>query len=161
MVVIFGLGLLWKRSSGPAAVVAAIGTFFFSILFKFIMPETPFLLRMGYVFMVLVVLFIGISIFCNKKNEVAAAEMDGQTVEMQRTWSNILLGVGAICLILGIVQLIAKIDILEGEIKKKIIYGDNEKSLNKIYQEMYKNALKSMYFNEPTYEIENENRRTR
>ena len=58
-------------------------------------------------------------------------------------------------------QLIAKIDILEGEIKKKIIYGDNEKSLNKIYQEMYKNALKSMYFNEPTYEMENENRRTR
>ena len=58
-------------------------------------------------------------------------------------------------------QLIAKIDILEGEIKKKIIYGDNEKSLNKIYQEMYKNALRSMYFNEPTYELENENRRTR
>lgn len=57
--------------------------------------------------------------------------------------------------------LIAKIDILEGEIKKKIIYGDNEKSLNKIYQEMYKNALRSMYFNEPTYELENENRRTR
>ena len=113
VVVIFGLGLLWKRSSGPAAVVAAIGTFFFSILFKFIMPETPFLLRMGYVFMVLVVLFIGISIFCNKKNEVAAAEMDGQTVEMQRTWSNILLGVGAICLILGIVQLIAKIEFLQ------------------------------------------------
>ncbi len=113
VVVIFGLGLLWKRSSGPAAVVAAIGTFFFSILFKFIMPETPFLLRMGYVFMVLVVLFIGISIFCNKKNEVAAAEMDGQTVKMQRTWSNILLGVGAICLILGIVQLIAKIEFLQ------------------------------------------------
>ena len=113
VVVIFGLGLLWKRSSGPAAVVAAIGTFFFSILFKFIMPETPFLLRMGYVFMVLVVLFIGISIFCNKKNEVAAAEMDGQTVEMQRTWSNILLGVGGLCLILGIVQLIAKIEFLQ------------------------------------------------
>ena len=58
-------------------------------------------------------------------------------------------------------QLIAKIDILEGEIKKKIIYGDNEKSLNKIYQEMYKNALKNIYFNESTYEMENENRRTR
>lgn len=58
-------------------------------------------------------------------------------------------------------NLIAKIDILEGEIKKKIIYGDNEKSLNKIYQEMYKNALKNMYFNERTYDMENENRRTR
>ena len=113
VVVIFGLGLLWKRSSGPAAVVAAIGTFFFSILFKFLMPETPFLLRMGYVFMVLVVLFVGISIFCNKKNEVAAAEMDGETVEMQRTWSNILLGVGGLCLVMGIVQLFAKIEFLQ------------------------------------------------
>ena len=112
VVVIFGLGLLWKRSSGPAAVVAAIGTFFFSILFKFLMPETPFLLRMGYVFMVLVVLFVGISIFCNKKNEVAAAEMDGETIAMQRTWSNILLGVGGLCLVMGIVQLFAKIEFL-------------------------------------------------
>jgi SSS family solute:Na+ symporter len=33
IVVIFGLGLLWKRASGTAAVVAAIGTCFFSILF--------------------------------------------------------------------------------------------------------------------------------
>lgn len=113
VVVIFGLGLLWKRSSGPAAVVAAIGTFFFSILFKFLMPETPFLLRMGYVFMVLVVLFVSISIFCNKKNEVAAAEMDGETIAMQRTWSNILLGVGGLCLVMGIVQLFAKIEFLQ------------------------------------------------
>ncbi len=56
-------------------------------------------------------------------------------------------------------QLIAKIDILEGEIKKKIIYGDNEKSLNKIYHERYKETLKNMYFNNPIDEYEN--RRTR
>lgn len=56
-------------------------------------------------------------------------------------------------------QLIAKIDILEGEIKKKIIYGDNEKSLNKIYKDMYKNMLNNIYFNEPVNEVEN--RRTR
>lgn len=113
VVCIFGLGLLWKRSSGPAAVVAAIGTFFFSILFKFIMPETPFLLRMGYVFMVLVVLFVGISLLCNKKNEVAAVAMTEDTVKTQLTWSNILLGSGALCLILGILQLVVKIEVLQ------------------------------------------------
>lgn len=62
-------------------------------------------------------------------------------------------------------QLIAKIDILEGEIKKKIMYGDNEKSLNKIYQEqlnkMYKNMLANAYFNNLQPENEIENRRTR
>lgn len=53
-------------------------------------------------------------------------------------------------------KLIAKIDILEGEIKKKIIYGDNEKSLNKIYQDMYKNMLANMiYANEYQNEFEN------
>ena len=66
IVVIFGLGLLWKRSSGTAAVVAAIGTFLFSIIFKFALPEVPFLIRMGYVFLCLVVLFISISM-CSKK----------------------------------------------------------------------------------------------
>ena len=50
VVVIFGLGLLWKRSSGTAAVVCAIGTFAFSILFKFTLPDVPFLVRSGYVF---------------------------------------------------------------------------------------------------------------
>ena len=55
IVVIFGLGLLWKRASGLAAVVTAIGTFAFSILFKFLLPDVPFLLRMGYVFICLVV----------------------------------------------------------------------------------------------------------
>lgn len=113
VVVIFGLGLLWKRSSGPAAVVAAIGTFFFSILFKFIMPETPFLLRMGYVFMVLVVLFVGISIFCNKKNEVETTKFDGDTIATQALWSKILLGAGVACLLLGIFQLFARIEVLQ------------------------------------------------
>ncbi|MBP5366661.1 MAG: sodium/solute symporter [Bacteroidales bacterium] len=112
VVVIFGLGLLWKRSSGPAAVVAAIGTFFFSILFKFIMPETPFLLRMGYVFMVLVVLFVSISVLFNKKNEVAATVLDAHTLGSQKRWSNILLGFGILLLVLGLVQLVVKIEAL-------------------------------------------------
>lgn len=62
IVVIFGLGLLWKRASGTAAVVAAIGTFAFSILFKFLLPDVPFLIRMGYVFFCLVVLFVTLSL---------------------------------------------------------------------------------------------------
>ncbi len=105
IVVIFGLGLLWKRSSGTAAIVAALGTFVFSILFKFLMPETPFLLRMGYVFMVLVALFIPISL-CSKKI-VAADEMDEHTVRTQMKWSRILTFSGIVCAVAGLVQKIA------------------------------------------------------
>ena len=94
VVVIFGLGLLWKRSSGTAAVVCAIGTFAFSILFKFTLPDVPFLVRSGYVFICLVVLFVGISLKSNKA--VAADELDEHTVKTQLFWSNILFAVAAV-----------------------------------------------------------------
>ena len=94
VVVIFGLGLLWKRASGTAAVVCAIGTFAFSILFKFTLPDVPFLVRSGYVFICLVILFVGISLKSSKA--VAADELDEQTVKTQLFWSNILFAVAAV-----------------------------------------------------------------
>ena len=105
IVVIFGLGLLWKRASGPAAVVAAIGTFAFSILFKFIMPNTPFMLRMGYVFMVLVALFIPLSLY-NKSRIVEAEKLDQHTIDAQMKWSQILFICAAISLIFAIIGVI-------------------------------------------------------
>ncbi len=89
VVVIFGLGLLWKRASGPAAVVAAIGTFFFSILFKFLLPEVPFLLRMGYVFLVLVAIFVPMSLL-NKNGRIEAEKLDQHTIDTQLKWSKVL-----------------------------------------------------------------------
>ncbi len=102
IVVIFGLGLLWKRASGTAAVVAAIGTFVFSILFKFLLPDVPFLLRMGYVFACLVVLFFGIS-FLSKKT-VKAEELDEHTIKTQLKWATILFASSAVCFIIGIIS---------------------------------------------------------
>ena len=101
VVVIFGLGLLWKRASGPAAVVAAIGTFVFSILFKVLMPGTPFMLRMGYVFLCLVAIFIPMSLY-NKKNTVEADKLDQHTIDAQMKWSSILFTIAAICLVVAI-----------------------------------------------------------
>ena len=100
IVTIFGLGLLWKRSSGTAAVVTAIGTFAFSIIFKFALPETPFLIRMGYVFLCLVVLFISISM-CSKKTKPAEV-LDASTVKTQLTWSTIMLVLCIVTLVAGI-----------------------------------------------------------
>ena len=98
VVVIFGLGLLWKRASGTAAVVCAIGTFAFSILFKFTLPDVPFLVRSGYVFICLVVLFVLISVKSNKS--VEADELDEHTVKTQLFWSNILFAVAAVSIAL-------------------------------------------------------------
>ena len=99
IVVIFGLGLLWKRASGAAAVVAAIGTFAFSIFFKFALPDVPFLLRMGYVFICLVILFFGISL--NSKNTKPAEELSEKTKRTLFKWSHVALGAAITCVILG------------------------------------------------------------
>ena len=88
VVVIFGLGLLWKRASGAAAVACAIGTFAFSIIFKFAFPEIPFLVRSGLVFIVLVIMFVGISL-CNKNVE-KATELSEADVKQQLFWSRIM-----------------------------------------------------------------------
>ena len=101
VVVIFGLGLLWKRASGPAAVVAAIGTFVFSIAFKFLLPNVPFMLRMGYVFLCLVAIFVPMSIY-GKKNVVEADKLDQHTIDAQMKWSQILFIISAICLVIAI-----------------------------------------------------------
>ena len=101
IVVIFGLGLLWKRSSGTAAVATAIGTFAFSILFKLLLPETPFLIRMGYVFIVLVLMFVGLSL--SNKDVEATQEISESDIKTQVKYSKILAGVAALCAVLGLV----------------------------------------------------------
>ena len=112
IVVIFGLGLLWKRASGRAAVITAIGTFVFSILFKVMMPGTPFLLRMGYVFCVLAALFIGIT-YADKKNNVKADDLDEHSIKTQIFWSRIMLFCSIICFTIALVVTIGNITFLK------------------------------------------------
>ena len=100
VVVIFGLGLLWKRASGTAAVVCAIGTFAFSIIYKFAFPEMPFLVRSGVVFITLVILFVWISLKSNKS--VPADELDEHTIKTQLFWSRIMFIIAAVSLALCI-----------------------------------------------------------
>ena len=100
VVVIFGLGLLWKRSSGTAAVVCAIGTFAFSIIYKFAFPEMPFLIRSGVVFITLVILFVWISL--SSKKAVAADVLDADTIKTQLRWSTIMFCIAAVSLVLSI-----------------------------------------------------------
>ena len=104
VVVIFGLGLLWKRASGTAAVVAAIGTFGFSILFKFIIPDVPFLIRSGYVFICLIVLFVGISLM-SKKGE-KADELDAATVKTQLFWSRVMFLISIVSVIVLVLSFV-------------------------------------------------------
>ena len=94
VVVIFGLGLLWKRASGTAAIVAAIGTFAFSIIYKFAFPEMPFLVRSGVVFITLVILFVWLSL--RNKDTEAATELSADDVKTQLFWSKIMFAIAGV-----------------------------------------------------------------
>ncbi len=59
---IFFCGLFWRRASANAALWTAILTIPLGILFKIINPEMPFILRIGYVFIVLSLVMIGLSL---------------------------------------------------------------------------------------------------
>ena len=65
------------------------------------MPATPFMLRMGYVFLCLVAIFIPMSLY-GKKHNVEADKLDQHTIDAQMKWSQILFICAAVCLIAAI-----------------------------------------------------------
>lgn len=64
---IFFFGLFWKRASASAALTTALLTIPLSTLFKFQFPEIPFLNRMGFVFIILCLVMIIISLASDKE----------------------------------------------------------------------------------------------
>ncbi len=101
IIVVFGLGLLWKRASNKAAVWTAIATIPLGILFKLCFPEVAFQLRAGYIFMILVTLFVLISIIDKKFISCELPEQKDKTRMMK--WAKILGGTGVFFIVLAAV----------------------------------------------------------
>jgi solute:Na+ symporter, SSS family len=74
VVAIFLLGLYWKKTSANGALWAAILTIPLSFLFKWLVPDLPFLDRMGIVFLILCGVIILISLYENTGNDPKAIE---------------------------------------------------------------------------------------
>ena len=92
IVVVFGLGLLWKRASNKAAVWSAIATIPLGVFFKLTMPDVAFQLRAGYVFMILVTMFILISYIDKKFISCELPEQKDR--DTMNKWAKILGGAG-------------------------------------------------------------------
>jgi len=93
IVVVFGLGLLWKRASTKAAIWTAIATLPLGALFKIFLGDVPFMLRMGYVFMILLVMFVGISLG-DKKNSIACELPSEDDRKTMKKWAYIFASLG-------------------------------------------------------------------
>ena len=101
IVVVFGLGLLWKRASNKAAVWSAIATIPLGVLFKLTMPEVAFQLRAGYVFMILVTMFIIISLIDKKFMSCELPEQKDRAA--MNKWAKILGGAGLFFILIAAV----------------------------------------------------------
>lgn len=64
---IFFCGLFWRQATAKAALWTAIITIPLGIAFKVFTPEMPFILRIGYVFIILSFVMIGISLLDKSK----------------------------------------------------------------------------------------------
>jgi SSS family solute:Na+ symporter len=62
IVVIFITGMFWKRATSLGALAAAIGSAIFSIIFKYLLPNLPFMDRIGIVFLLCLALTVIVSL---------------------------------------------------------------------------------------------------
>ena len=62
IVVIFMLGLFWKRANEAGALAAAVGSFALSVALKLAWPALPFMDRVGLVFLLALALAVGVSL---------------------------------------------------------------------------------------------------
>lgn len=75
IVVIFLLGIFWKKATASGALAAAIGSAVLSFAFKQMMPELPFIDRVGLVFVLCVVLAVVFSLMGGNKEQKGAVDL--------------------------------------------------------------------------------------
>jgi len=94
---IFFCGLFWVQSKANAAVWVALLTIPLGILLKVINPELPFILRIGYVFMILTIVMVGLSLLDkshNIENKFTNEIARRQSVKLGWRIASIAAGVG-------------------------------------------------------------------
>ena len=95
---IFFCGLFWRQASTRAALVTAIITIPLGILFKILFPGMPFILRIGYVFILLSFVMVGLSLLDKSQNTSNVIDK-----ESAKKGVNTGIRIVAIALLVGIV----------------------------------------------------------
>ncbi|MCF8378036.1 MAG: sodium/solute symporter [Bacteroidales bacterium] len=94
VVVVFGMGLLWKRATNRAGLWTTILTLPIGIFMKIALPDLPFIIRMGYVCMILISFALVISL--TDKHQVPASPItDANKKNLQNAgkWAAIFAGI--------------------------------------------------------------------
>ena len=120
IIVVFGLGLLWKRASSKAAVWTSILTIPMGVLFKIAMPEMPFQFRMGYIFIILFMIFVTITFVDSTK--VASEEVDEADRKKMLKWARITLFFSMLFILSATIH---KLLLVSGSSNEWIVYLEN------------------------------------
>ena len=100
VVVVFGMGIIWKRATNRAALWTTIATLPLGIVMKIALPDLPFIIRMGYVCMILITLAITLTL--TDKHHVPAEPVAPETQVKLRRSGAIFATLAGIFLISGL-----------------------------------------------------------
>jgi solute:Na+ symporter, SSS family len=95
---IFFCGLFWRQATSKAALWTALLTIPMGLAFKIISPEMPFVLRIGYVFIILSFVMIGISLTDKNQRVENVLDMDSKKKSV-----NLGIKIVALALMVGII----------------------------------------------------------
>jgi len=98
--VVFGMAIFWKRATNSAALWAAIATLPAGILMKLAFPGMGFQLRMGYVFIILVLIAVTVSLLDKKHLVPNTDESEANKKKLVKV-SYVMLAMAAVCFLLG------------------------------------------------------------
>ncbi len=100
VVVVFGMGILWKRATYRSALWTTIATLPAGIIMKIMLPDLPFIIRMGYVCMVLITIAVVLTL--TDSHQTKAEEMTDQVKKGLKKSAAIFFGLSALSLVLGL-----------------------------------------------------------
>ncbi len=100
IVVLFLLGMFWKKTTARAALASAIGSFLISLALKFAVPEVPFIDRVGIVFLACTFLALLVSHFDPENNEAKAVHLDD--IDFSTTTSYKFAALAVTCILIAL-----------------------------------------------------------
>ncbi|GEA12075.1 sodium/sugar symporter [Alteromonas sp. KUL49] len=96
---LFVLGMFWKKTTANGGLVAAVGSFVFSLVLRQFWPELPFIDRVGLVFLLCVVLAIVTSLA--EKNGINENAVDLNDIEFKTTSGFNVASIAVVCLLIA------------------------------------------------------------
>ena len=103
IVVIFALGMFWKRCSTAGAFAAILGGVLISAVWSYLQPDYPFMNRVGWVFVATTLLCVLVSLVVPNKKPVSTLSLEG--VSFKTTTSFNVLAVGVIVILIALYTL--------------------------------------------------------